>query len=106
VHEILDPNHWRWREFIMRLSHEIGDGCSGCLLESISIMEEFGDIDIVGTLEQFGLHGIDRDCEVLTFASNPPDDPPKPPRHLTLVVDNDNSDRTGVPGRTAQRPRR
>ena len=85
--EILTPDHPRWSEFIRRLSLKIGDGCSGCLVESIKVMEEMDGIDILHTLEQFGVRGIFRDCE----ARDPPDDPPK--SHLFL--DPDEPDRTG-----------
>jgi hypothetical protein len=78
MREVLSPNHWRFDEFIRLLSLEIGDGCSGHFSASVRVMERMGDVDVVGTLEQFGFHCFACcDCKVLTFAKDPSADLPK-----------------------------
>ena len=76
--EVLDPHHPRFREFMLGLWREIGDGCTGGVDASIKVMTEMGDVDIVHTLEQFGLRDGVCDCRVLDLAfTQAPDDPPR-----------------------------
>jgi hypothetical protein len=69
--EVLTIDHPRFPEFIKLLSHEVGDGCSGCFSESIKIMEQMGSIDVAGTLENFRVCGESCDCQVLAFVATP-----------------------------------
>jgi hypothetical protein len=76
--EVLDPHHPRFREFMLRLWNQIGDGCTGATDASIRVMTEMGGVDIVNTLRQFGLRNADCDCRILDCAfTRAPDDPSK-----------------------------
>ena len=91
--EVLDPHHPRFREFMLGLWREIGDGCTGGVDASIKVMTEMGGIDIVGSLEQFGLHSGVCDCRVLDLAfTRAPDDPPRVHTGWVRTDDDDDSE--------------